>query len=79
MSFRAHIKKYQSIEDGTISVLLKVPADQISAIISLFQQDVDVVPIQAEIPEDKVDILRDIRMQLQSISARLVSYDYGES
>ena len=79
MSFRAHIKKYQSIEDGTISVLLKVPADQISAIISLFQQDVDVVPIQAEIPEDKVDILRDIRMQLQSISARLVSYDCGES
>ena len=48
MSFRAHIKKYQSIEDGTISVLLKVPADQASAIMSLFQQDVYIIPIKSK-------------------------------
>ena len=67
MSFNANVKKFQSIEDGTISVLLKVPAESASAIMELYKQDVMVVPQQIEILEDRAMLLQDLRAHLINI------------
>lgn len=70
--FQGHVKKFQSIEDGTISVLLKVPADQVGKVTELYQQDVVVQPAQAELlPENKQEILHDIRSLLRAVVTKL--------
>ena len=71
MSFPANVKKFQSIEDGTISVLLKVPAEHASSVMMLYKQDIMVVPLQTEIPEDRTAILLEIKTQLDSINRKL--------
>ena len=70
MSFKAYVKKFQSIEDGTISVLLKVPAEDANAVMALYQKDV-IVSVKDDIPYDRRYLLADINMQLHNIARRL--------
>lgn len=62
MSFQAHVKKFQSIEDGSISVLLRVPAEDIASVTALYQRDV-VVNLPESINQPELFTLKDLIVQ----------------
>lgn len=64
------LKKFEPTETG-VTVMIHCSHEQLQEIVSQYRKEVCIMPVQAELQEDRETLLKDIRDSLEIIKMKL--------